>query len=157
MPCHTSLTSCVYAWGGLLRKPPLKCGRTWRVARITYGYAHLTRIRTGALTYGQCAYLPAHYAQGLRIRARSSHVREATCSSTVWSTSSGLGSQSGLHHSACTLWLCVSSQLVHNSGPLCGTYCVGRLTLPLCGCNAPHEAHICHYTYGIAREKVPIP
>ena len=65
------------------------------MARITYGYAHLTRIRTGALTYGQCAYLPAHYAQGLRIRARSSHVREATCSSTVWSTSSGLGSQSG--------------------------------------------------------------
>ena len=35
--------------GGLLRKPPLKGAHTWHVARIPFGYAHLTRIRTGAL------------------------------------------------------------------------------------------------------------
>ena len=46
---HTSRTSCVgvhVCAGCLLRKPPLKrvCA-----ARITFGYAHLCEIRTGAL------------------------------------------------------------------------------------------------------------
>ena len=32
-------------------------------ARITFGYAHSTRIRTGALSFAQCGHLCAHYAQ----------------------------------------------------------------------------------------------
>ena len=86
-PC---LTSCAGMPGGLLRKPPLKGARITYVARISSICSLNTNTYRCPGPTVQCAYLPAHYAQGLRIRARSSCARKATCSSTVWSTSSGL-------------------------------------------------------------------
>ena len=50
---------CRYTPGGLLRKPPLKCAQVTHAARITYGYAHSTWIRSPALNFVQhaCLYM----------------------------------------------------------------------------------------------------
>ena len=51
-PC---LTSCAYAWGGLLRKPPLKGARITRVARISSICSLNTNTYRRAVTFGYSA------------------------------------------------------------------------------------------------------